>query len=83
MRDIDNILLIIIGFVAASCFFGAALYLMSMSNQIKYPNSKNVEAVTDPDTIEQPDFIDDGKLAASPVQPLINAALGIIEDIKQ
>ncbi|CAB1063640.1 hypothetical protein D1BOALGB6SA_8424 [Olavius sp. associated proteobacterium Delta 1] len=52
MWNIDSFLLIIIGLATASCFFGAALYLMSMFNQIKYSNSKNVEAAKDLDPIE-------------------------------
>jgi hypothetical protein len=40
-------LLIIGGLVAASCFSGAALYLMSMFNQTQYSKSKNNAAVED------------------------------------
>jgi hypothetical protein len=50
--DIDYLLLIIGGAVAASCFAGAALHLMSMFNQTQYSNAKNNETPADLATIE-------------------------------
>jgi hypothetical protein len=52
VNDIDNLLLIIGGLAAASCFAGAAVYLMSVFNQTQYSNSKNNETLEDLDTIE-------------------------------
>jgi hypothetical protein len=48
----DNILLIIAGLVAASCFFGATFYLISVTTQIKYSKTERVEPSEDPDAIE-------------------------------
>ncbi len=48
----DNIILIIAGLVAASCFFGATFYLVSVSSQIKYSNTKRIDPLEDLDAIE-------------------------------
>jgi len=40
------------GLTAASCFFGAAFYLMSVFNQIKFSEPKNAGVVADLDSNE-------------------------------
>ena len=48
----DNILLVIAGLAAASCFFGAAVYLLSVSNEIKASKNEKVVVAEYPDAIE-------------------------------
>jgi hypothetical protein len=48
----DNILLVIAGLAAASCFFGAAVYLLSVSNEIKVSKNEKITVVEYLDSIE-------------------------------
>lgn len=38
----DNILLVIAGLAAAACFFGAAVYLLTVSNEIKASKNEKI-----------------------------------------
>ena len=48
----DNILLIVGGLAVASCFFGAVVYFLSVSNEIKVSKHKKIDVVEYPDTID-------------------------------
>lgn len=48
----DNILLVIAGLAAAFCFFGAAVYLLSVSNQIKVLKNEKINVIEYLDSIE-------------------------------
>jgi len=49
---LDHIILIIVGLVAASCFLGAAVYFLSVSNEIKFSKNEKIKAVEYLDSIE-------------------------------
>jgi hypothetical protein len=49
----DNILLIIAGLAAASCFFGAAVYLLSVFNEINACQNEKSTVTANLDPIEQ------------------------------
>jgi hypothetical protein len=48
----DNILIAIAGLAAASCFFGAAVYLLSVSNEIKVSKNEKITVVEHLDSLE-------------------------------
>jgi hypothetical protein len=48
---ISNLLLIFAGLVGACCFFGAAFYLMSVANEIKFVKKKTLTVAEAADPI--------------------------------